>query len=125
MTWFERSQPLLILLSVLLGLGLALMGDVAALAGQLITPLLVWMLYTAFLSILLRHLGRAFGNYRVTIASLAVNFVWTPLLAWGLGTLFLRDAPDLRVGLLMVNCPSFDPPLPFFKTAPFPQRGLY
>lgn len=39
----ERSQPLLILLSVLLGLGLALIGDVAALAGHLITPLLMGM----------------------------------------------------------------------------------
>ncbi|MGG6239320.1 arsenic resistance protein [Leptolyngbya sp. KIOST-1] len=102
MTWFERSQPLLILLSVLLGLGLAQIGDVAALADHLITPLLMGMLYAAFLPIPLRHLGRAFGNYRVTLASLAVNFVWTPLLAWGLGALFLRDAPDLRVGLLML-----------------------
>ncbi len=96
MTWFERSQPLLILLSVLLGLGLAQIGDVAALAGHLITPLLMGMLYAAFLPIPLRHLGRAFGNYRVTFASLAMNFVWTPLLAWALGALFLQDAPDLR-----------------------------
>lgn len=102
MTWFERSQPLLILLSVLPGLGLALIGDVAALAGQFMIPLLMGMLYAAFLPIPLRHLGRAFGNYRVTLASLAVNFVWTPLLDWGLGALFLRDAPDLRVGLLML-----------------------
>lgn len=102
MTWFERSQPLLILLSVLLGLGLAQIGDVAALADHLITPLLMGMLYAAFLPIPLRHLGRAFGNYRVTVASLVMNFVWTPLLAWALGALFLRDAPDLRVGLLML-----------------------
>ncbi len=102
MSWFERSQPLLILLSVLLGLSLALMGNIAALAGHLLTPLLMGMLYAAFLPIPLRHLGRAFGNYRVTIASLAMNFVWTPLLAWALGALFLRDAPDLRVGLLML-----------------------
>ncbi|MBE9156461.1 arsenic resistance protein [Nodosilinea sp. LEGE 06152] len=102
MTWFERSQPLLILLSVLLGLGLALMDDIAAVAGYLITPLLMGMLYAAFLPIPLRHLSKAFGNYRVTVASLAMNFVWTPLLAWALGALFLRDAPDLRVGLLML-----------------------
>jgi ACR3 family arsenite efflux pump ArsB len=78
------------------------MGDVANLSGHLITPLLMGMLYAAFLPIPLRHLGGAFRNYRVTISSLAINFVWTPLLAWELGVLFLRDAPDLRVGLLML-----------------------
>ena len=102
MTWFERSQPLIILLSVLLGLGLALMGNLTAVASHFITPLLMGMLYAAFLPIPLRHLGKAFGNYRVTVASLAMNFVWTPLLAWVLGALFLRDAPDLRIGLLML-----------------------
>ncbi|MEA5452595.1 hypothetical protein VB780_28745 [Leptolyngbya sp. CCNP1308] len=93
MTWFERSQPLLILLSVLLGLGLALIGDVGALASQLITSLLMGMLYTAFLPIPLRHLGKAFGNYRVALASLAVNFVWMPLLAWGVGRCFCEMRP--------------------------------
>jgi ACR3 family arsenite transporter len=102
MTRFERLQPLLILLFVLLGLGLAQITNLATLAGELVTPLLMGMLYAAFLPIPLHHLGKAFGNYRVTLTSLAVNFIWTPLLAWGLGMLFLSNAPDLRVGLLML-----------------------
>jgi len=102
MSWFERSQPLLILTSVLLGLGLAQADGISAVASPLITPLLMAMLYAAFLPIPLRHLGSAFRNYRVTLTSLIINFLWTPLLAWGLGALFLADAPDLRVGLLML-----------------------
>lgn len=102
MTWFERLQPLLILTAVLLGLGLAQIAGVSAVASTLITPLLMGMLYAAFLPIALRHFGSAFRNYRVTLTSLIINFLWTPLLAWGLGALFLADAPDLRVGLLML-----------------------
>ncbi|MBE9079774.1 arsenic resistance protein [Romeria aff. gracilis LEGE 07310] len=102
MTWFERFQPLLILLSVALGLGLSLIEGTAAIADRWILPLLAVMLYAAFLSISLRHFGSAFNDYRVTVASLAINFLWTPLLTWGLGALFFPDAPDLRVGLLML-----------------------
>lgn len=102
MTWFERFQSLLILASVLLGLGLAQVEGSSAVASTLITPLLMGMLYAAFLPIRLQHFGRAFRNYRVTLTSLVINFLWTPLLAWGLGALFLTNAPDLRVGLLML-----------------------
>jgi len=102
MTRLERFQPLLILTAVLLGLGLAQIAGVSAVASTLITPLLMGMLYAAFLPISLRHFGSAFRNYRVTFTSLSINFLWTPLLAWGLGALFLADAPDLRVGLLML-----------------------
>ena len=102
MTWFERFQSLLILASVLLGLGLAQVEGLSTVASPLITPLLMGMLYAAFLPIPLQHFGRAFRDYRVTLTSLVINFLWTPLLAWGLGALFLADAPDLRVGLLML-----------------------
>lgn len=102
MTWFERFQPLLILLSVALGLGLSPVGEATPVADRLITPLLMGMLYAAFLPIPLQRFGSAFQNYRVTLTNLVINFLWTPILAWGLGALFLADTPDLRVGLLML-----------------------
>lgn len=102
MNWFERFQPLFILLAVALGLGLSIPKATATIADLLIVPLLIGMLYAAFLPISLRQFGRAFRHRRVTLTSLTINFLWTPLLAWGLGALFLADAPDLRVGLLML-----------------------
>lgn len=102
MTWFERFQPLFILLAVALGLRLSSLGETATIADHLIAPLLIGMLYAAFLPISLQHFGSAFRHYRVTLTSLVINFLWTPLLAWGLGALFLTDAADLRVGLLML-----------------------
>lgn len=72
------------------------------LAESAIAPLLIAVLYGTFLPIPLQQFGRAFRNYSVTLISLTFNFIWTPLFAWGLGTLLLADAPDLRLGLLML-----------------------
>ncbi len=99
---FERWQPLAIFLSATMGLVLSRAGFATQLAEIAIEPLLVAVLYATFLPIPLQQFGRAFRNRSVTLASLAINFVWTPLLAWGLGALFLAHAPDLRLGLLML-----------------------
>ena len=99
---FERLQPLAILLSATMGLVLSRAGFATQLAEIAIEPLLVAVLYATFLPIPLQQFGRAFRNRSVTLASLVINFVWTPLLAWGLGAFFLANAPDLRLGLLML-----------------------
>jgi len=102
MSLFERLQPLAILASALLGLALARIEALAAAAAPLVTPLLVAVIYATLLPIGQQQLGRALGHRKVTLASLGLNFVWTPLLAWGLGAVFLADAPDLRLGLLLL-----------------------
>ncbi|QZZ21184.1 arsenic resistance protein [Leptothermofonsia sichuanensis E412] len=101
-TLFERLQPVLILLSVAVGLGLAPINGMASIASGVIVPLLGAMLYATFLPLSLKHFGQSWKTIKVTAASLMVNFVWTPLLAWGLGALFLRAYPDLWVGLIML-----------------------
>jgi len=60
------------------------------------------MLTGAFLHVPLRRLGDALRHGRVAALSLAINFAWTPLLAWLLGWLFLRDQPALWIGLIML-----------------------
>jgi ACR3 family arsenite efflux pump ArsB len=67
-----------------------------------IVPSLMVMLYGIFLNISLTRLTTAFQNYKVTGLSLGINFLWTPILAWGLGAIFLRDIPDIWVGLIML-----------------------
>jgi ACR3 family arsenite efflux pump ArsB len=98
----DKLQPFLVLLSVLSGLALAQVSVLPEIASQLIVPLLVVMLYVTFLPMPLQQIGRAIRNLKVTIASLSMNFLWTPVLAWGLGFVFLRDTPDLWVGLIML-----------------------
>lgn len=102
MTLFDKLQPFFILLSVLVGLTLAQVSGLQEIANQLIVPLLAVMLYATFLPMPLQQVGRAIRNLKVTVTSLSVNFLWTPVLAWGLGAVFLQDTPDLWVGLIML-----------------------
>jgi ACR3 family arsenite efflux pump ArsB len=71
-------------------------------AGELITPALTAMLFGLFLAAPLRDLKNAFLDFKFTAVSLAVNFVWVPILGWLLGGFFLADSPALRLGYLML-----------------------
>jgi ACR3 family arsenite efflux pump ArsB len=102
MTGFDRTQPFLVLFSVVVGLILAQVPRLSELAPNLIVPLLALMLYATFLPLSLNHFGEAFRNSKVALASVATNFLWTPVFAWGLGAIFLQDSPDLWVGLIML-----------------------
>ncbi|MBF2072833.1 MAG: arsenic resistance protein [Synechococcales cyanobacterium C42_A2020_086] len=102
MSRLDKLQPFFTLLSVLFGLMLAQVSGLAPMASALIVPLLAVMLYATFLPMPLQQVERAIRNLNVTAASLGMNFLWTPILAWGLGAVFLRDTPDLWVGLIML-----------------------
>ena len=95
-------QPLIILAAVIAGLSLGNFPWIAERSGALIVPLLVVMLYGVFLDIPLHQLKPAFRNIQVTGTSLVMNFLWNPVFAWGLGALFLREHPDLWLGLIML-----------------------
>jgi len=97
-----RLQSLVILAAVIAGLLFGNLPWIAERAGTLIVPFLMVMLYGVFLDIPLHELRTAFRNIRVTGTSLAMNFLWNPVFAWGLGALFLREHPDLWVGLIML-----------------------
>lgn len=102
MTWFDKAQPFLILLSVGMGVVLAQISWITELAPSVIVPLLALMLYATFLPLPLRNFGQTLRKPKVVLASLATNFIWTPIFAWILGAVFLRDAPDVWVGLIML-----------------------
>lgn len=102
MSLFDKLQPFFILLSVWIGLILAQVTGLPRIANALIVPLLAIMLYATFLPMPLQQVERAIRHLNVTAASLSVNFLWTPILAWGLGAIFLQDAPDLWVGFIML-----------------------
>lgn len=102
MNLIEKFQTLLILLAVGVGLALGQFPIIGAYAEVLIVPFLLLMLYGLFLSIPLKDLRRAFTHRAFLGASLGINFIWTPLLAWGLGALFLADHPALWLGFIML-----------------------
>jgi ACR3 family arsenite efflux pump ArsB len=60
------------------------------------------MLYHIFLQLPMHRLKAGFANRKVAGLSLAVNFLFTPFLAFGLGYLFLSNSPDLWLGFFML-----------------------
>ncbi len=102
MTFLEKAQSFVILTAVFVGLALGQVPVVAQNAANFILPLLMLMLTGVFLHVPLRNFKNAFQFRDVAIASLMINFAWTPLFAWLLGWLFLSDQPALWVGFLML-----------------------
>ncbi|MBD2261270.1 arsenic resistance protein [Pseudanabaena sp. FACHB-2040] len=102
MSQTEKLQSALILVAIVIGLLLGQIDWAAEKASGLIVPALMLMLFGIFLNLPLVRLGQAFQNYQVLVLSLGVNFLWTPVFAWGLGAIFLRSSPDLWVGLIML-----------------------
>lgn len=102
MDFVERYQTVFVAVAIVGGLAAGQVAGVADAAERLILPFLMVMLFAAFAGIPLSRLRAAFGNRRVVGSSLLVNFLWSPLLAVGLGAVFLRDHPALWVGLIML-----------------------
>lgn len=100
MNILEKFQTVIILLAV--GVGLLLGQFIFFEQNSFIIPFLLLMLYGLFLTIPLHHLKDAFKNIKFLSVSTIINFVWTPLLAWGLGAIFLADHPALWIGFIML-----------------------
>ncbi|AOY75055.1 arsenic resistance protein [Clostridium formicaceticum] len=101
MDFFEKFQWLFMIIAMFVGLGLGQIGNVAVAAAYFITPFLMMMLFGIFLQTPVESLKEGFKNAKVLRLSLLINFVWTPLLAFGLSFLFFRNTPDVFIALIM------------------------
>lgn len=102
MELINKYQTSLIFTAVLLGLVLGSFSQSNAIAAKLITPFLMIMLYGLFLSLPVSELKSALKNLRFLVAGLAINFLWTPFLAYGIGAVFLKNEPALWIGFVML-----------------------
>ncbi|AKG04900.1 arsenic resistance protein [Salimicrobium jeotgali] len=102
MTMFEKIYTPLILTAALLGIAFSQVSSVKHIAGQAILPLLMVMLTLTFFQVPLREVKQAFTRTTFTQATLVINFLWSPLLAWGLASVFLSDHPSLYIGFIML-----------------------
>ncbi|MEK4563866.1 bile acid:sodium symporter [Alkalihalobacillus sp. FSL R5-0424] len=98
----EKFQTIFIVFAIIFGLSLGQVSNIAQHSGAFILPFLLLMLYGLFLTIPFHELKRAFRHLPFLGTSLGMNFIWTPILAWGLGYLFLSDHPALWIGFIML-----------------------
>jgi ACR3 family arsenite efflux pump ArsB len=76
------------------------------------------MLFGLFLEIPLNELKNSFKNVKFSLTSLIINFLWTPLFGYFLGTLFLKGNIDILIGFFMlILTPCTDWYLVFTKLA--------
>lgn len=98
----DRVQPALLLGAIAVGLAIGRIAPGLAGAATVAVSLGVFALITlVMLNVNPRNVATTFTRKRFLAAAIGLNFVVNPLLAWGLGAVFLGDQPDLRVGLVL------------------------
>ncbi|UJL46101.1 arsenic resistance protein [Virgibacillus sp. NKC19-16] len=98
----DKLQTFIILFAVGLGLLVGQADITENDADTFVVPFLFLMLYGLFLTIPLQQLKESFLNSKFLGSSTIINFIWTPILAWGLGAVFLSDYPALWIGFIML-----------------------
>ncbi|MEU3017689.1 MULTISPECIES: bile acid:sodium symporter [unclassified Nocardiopsis] len=98
----ERLQSLFVALAAAAGLVAGLLLPIGPAAEHVVLPALLVMLAAVFVQMDAAHVGEAGRARTLVAASLVLNFVFTPALAWALGAGLLGGQPDLRIGLLLL-----------------------
>lgn len=98
----NKFQSFMILLMVVIGIFIGQFDIIQGYSEHLIMPSLMAMLFLVFLQIPLKDIVKSFNNKKFTIAAICINFIWTPILIFILGMLFLGDKPSLLIGFVML-----------------------
>ena len=98
----NKFQSFIILGMVVLGILIGQISFIQTYSEYLIMPSLTIMLFLVFIQIPLREIGSSFKNLKFTLASIIINFVWTPIIVFILGRLFLNDNSELLIGFIML-----------------------
>ncbi|MGX4599745.1 arsenic resistance protein [Faecalimicrobium sp. JNUCC 81] len=98
----NKFQSFIILIMVAIGIILGQINIFQRYAEYLIMPALMIMLFLVFIQIPLKEVGKSFKNVKFTIASVVMNFIWTPIIVFILGRLFLNNQPETLIGFVML-----------------------
>ncbi|WP_342387379.1 arsenic resistance protein [Salinicoccus bachuensis] len=103
MNSLEKYQPLILLTAILMGMLMGGIDTIQQHAGALIPPFLMLMLYGLFLLMPLKRVFTSFRKVKFVLVSLGINFLWTPVLAYVIGMVFLSDHPLIWIGFVMLT----------------------
>ena len=114
----EKLEPIIIFSAVIAGLIFSNIEITSQNTEQLINIFLCLMLFGVFLEVPIVELKDSFKNFKFTSTSLIINFIWTPLFGYFLGSLFLKGNVDILIGFFMlILTPCTDWYLVFTKMA--------
>ena len=114
----EKLEPIIIFSAVIIGLIFSNIQIIAENTDYMINIFLCLMLFGLFLEVPLNELKDSFKNVKFTTTSLIINFIWTPLFGYFLGSLFLKGNIDILIGFFMlILTPCTDWYLVFTKMA--------
>ena len=98
----NKFQSFIILFMVFIGIILGQIDLIQKYSEYLIMPSLMAMLFLVFIQIPIRDITKSFKNMKFTLTSICINFLWTPILVFILGRVFLGNNPDLLIGFVML-----------------------
>lgn len=98
----NKFQSVIILGMVFIGIVLGQINIIQVYSQYLIMPALMIMLFLVFIQIPLKDITKSFKNLKFTLTAVCINFIWTPLLVFILGKLFLNNNPALLIGFIML-----------------------
>lgn len=114
----EKLEPIIIFSAIIIGLIFSNIKLIANNTEYLINIFLCLMLYGLFLEVPLNELKDSFKNIKFTSTSLIINFIWTPLFGYFIGSIFLKGNVDIMIGFFMlILTPCTDWYLVFTKLA--------
>lgn len=97
----KGTAPLLPL-AILLGLGIGtLFPSLGAPLGPLIDPLVLTLLAVLFFEVQFHPLVQATRHLRFLSLAWVANFIFVPVIGWGIATVFFGNQPALFAGLLL------------------------
>ena len=118
MELLEKLEPIIIFSAIITGLIFSSVNVIGENASNLITIFLCLMLYGLFLEIPLKELKNSFKNTKFSMTNIIINFIFTPLLGYFLGSIFFKGNLDLFIGFFMlILTPCTDWYLIFTKLA--------
>ncbi|WP_409199630.1 arsenic resistance protein [Methanobrevibacter sp. DSM 116169] len=118
MECIEKIEPILIFSSIILGLLFSNIAFISDNSSILINFFLFLMLLGVFLEIPLNDLKNGFKNFKFTKTSILINFIFTPIFGYFLGSIFLYNHLDIWIGFVMlILTPCTDWYLLFTKIA--------
>ncbi|GAA0862859.1 arsenic resistance protein [Paraclostridium tenue] len=98
----NKFQSFIILFMVFIGIILGQIDLLQTYSEYLIMPSLMVMLFLVFIQIPIKNITESFKNIKFTLTSICINFIWTPILVFILGRIFLNNNPDLLIGFVML-----------------------